>query len=242
MSRTAAAPTTPSRRFRLIPTMSAVCAASERIRRPPPAMKIGGMGALHGCRKPDHLPDLIVPALERGRGPAQQSPEDRHGLQHPLHAGGGRVVGDPALLVIGPQPAGADPDLQPPAGKQIDRRQLLGKDRGMAEVVVQDLGADAEPRGGGRRRCHGGDGTQHSADKVVGEAERPVAELLDPPAGPHELGARRNRREVADRERERSLPEVDGLRGHGAFAHHPQPSSRVGGPGKRAPGRARWGP
>ena len=136
----------------------------------------------------------------------------------------GGSSGMPALLVVDGHPPGADAELEPAVGEQVERRGLVGDDDGVAVVVAEHaaLPTRSVRRRLGRQR-HRGDRCERVVDEVVGHVQRRVAERLGlagglavrrsptPRAAPHPeaelpcrvprrptLPARSSRREPAD--------------------------------------------
>ena len=90
----------------------------------------------------------------------------------------GRIVSDARLLVVAGQPAGAQPELDPALGEEVEGGHLLGQDDRVPVVVVEDQGAHPEVGGG-----LGGDGESDQRAvlivEVVGNEQRRVSEVLD---------------------------------------------------------------
>ena len=106
------------------------------------------------------------------------------------NAHGCLVEGDVGRLVLRAQPACAQAELESTVGQEVERGRLLGEHRGVVVVNAEDAAADAQC---GRRfggHGHSGDGGQRlnrmvrliddlsRSDKVVGQVQRRVAELL----------------------------------------------------------------
>ena len=75
--------------------------------------------------------DRVVAALERERAPAEQPLQHRDRFVEALDARRGRVVHDARLLVVGAHPTGADPELEPPVGQQVEGSHLLRQQHGV---------------------------------------------------------------------------------------------------------------
>jgi hypothetical protein len=85
-------------------------------------------------------------------------------------------------------PARADRDVQPAPGQDVDRGQLLGQERRVAEVVVVDERADSQLRGGRGDPGAAGDRPE-LRDVVIGDDELVVADRYGLARSPRELGA-----------------------------------------------------
>jgi len=85
------------------------------------------MRALDRARPPLQARDRVVPARERHRPASQQALDDGDGFGEPLDPGAGRVEGDAGLVVLLPEPAGAEPQLEAPAREHVDGGGLLGE-------------------------------------------------------------------------------------------------------------------
>ena len=106
-------PPVPARRFTLMLTMSASCAANDSTRRPPPPMMSGGAGLLHRARRqrvPDHLVVLTVEVERAVR--AQQPLDHLDRLLEPIDADSGSVVGHAGGVVVGALPARTEAELE----------------------------------------------------------------------------------------------------------------------------------
>src|SRR5436190_16597921 len=124
--------------------------------------------------------DRVVLALEGELAAGEELLDDRDRLGEPVDPSAGAVVRDARLLVIGDHPAGADAEIEATAGKQVERRRLLGEDHRVAVVVVEDERTNAQRRrrvGGGHQ---GGDRPDLVAE-VVGQVDRGVTHRLDCP-------------------------------------------------------------
>ena len=155
------------------PAQEPGCPTAHQDRRP--ARPVGHRQALE-------VGDRVVLALEAERAVGPQALEHRTVLDHPAHPDPRAVHRDARPLVVGVLPAGAEADLEPTLGDEVDGRQLLGQERRVAEVAVEDEDPDVEGRG------HRGDGRLHGDGavtlvEVVGQEDRRVAELLDLPGG-----------------------------------------------------------
>lgn len=94
-----------------------------------------------------------MPAFEGGGFLGEEEGDHLHPLVeavHPLGDGSQRkTVGIGFQLV----PAGAQPEVQPPAGDDVERRRHVGGHRRVAEMHPVNHAADPEPGGGlGQRR------------------------------------------------------------------------------------------
>ena len=86
--------------------------------------------------------DRVVLALERELLAAEELLDDLNGLLQALDSGRRRVVGNSRLLVVGNQPAGAEAELEPAVGEEVDGGRLLGEHDRMPVVVVEDKRPD----------------------------------------------------------------------------------------------------
>ncbi len=116
--------------------------------------------------------------------------EQVYDLLKALQADAGPVPADAHGPVLRLDPARAEPDLQAPAGQEVEGGQLLGQHR--RQVIVDAEHPAADPDGIGRRggNGHGGDGSEildrvaglrlqgARPEVVIGEVESGIAELL----------------------------------------------------------------
>ena len=109
---------------------------------------------LHRLRFADRVGELVVLAVEGGRGLAQQAVQDLQGLdetvQQPLHRG----QLDAVLLVLVDLPAGADAEGEAAAGDLVDGGRHVGQHGRVPVGVAVDQRADAYT---GHHRAERGD-------------------------------------------------------------------------------------
>ncbi len=182
---TASAVTAPARRFGLIPTMSASRPARRNTRGPPPPMRIGRWLCV-GFGDRLVVGHRVVLAREREGSGAEAAPDHRERLLESLDPHSGPVVREAERGVVGLHPSRADAELGAPAREHVDRRDLLGEDRGVLVVVVEHERADAQRGRRGRGRRHPDHRRELGVDEVVGEVDGGVAELLRPSGQRHE--------------------------------------------------------
>ncbi len=90
----------------------------------------------------------------------------------------GRIVGDARLLVVGGHPSGAQPELDPALGEQVEGGDLLGQHDRVPVVVAEDQRSD--PQGGGGLGRHGqGHQRPELVLEVVGDEQGRVPEVFD---------------------------------------------------------------
>jgi hypothetical protein len=118
-------------------------------------------------------------AVEGDLLPGQQRPQDPDRLGQARDPDGCRVERDACLLVLGPQVAGADAQLEAPVAQQPERGGLPTQQDRMPQVVVGHQGADMQPLGGLGRRS-GRDQRREGVVKVIGEQQRVEPQGLDP--------------------------------------------------------------
>ena len=162
------------------------------------------MRSLDGLRLAVEVGDRVVAAREAERPVGEQPAEDGDRLGHPLDAHAGRVELQADRLVLGFVPAGPDPDVEPAVTDDIERREILGDDGWVAQVVVQHERADAEPFGRDRG------GSEHRDRRklrlqVVVDAEMRVADGFG-------VRACRQRRPIDDLAESRDQLERRGMR------------------------------
>ena len=92
-----------------------------------------------------------MPSGERHLLTREQALENRDGLGEPLHPDGARVEVEASLIVFGFHVAGAHTELEPAIGQEIHGGCLPRDQHGVAEIVVEHVGAD--PEGAGRGGC-----------------------------------------------------------------------------------------
>ena len=77
--------------------------------------------------------------------PSAQAPaEDLHCLDHAIDPHAVALLRDAGLLVVGREPAGADPELDPSARQHVERGDLLGQHHRVLVVVVEHERADPQ--------------------------------------------------------------------------------------------------
>jgi hypothetical protein len=81
------------------------------------------------------------------RRSGQQPLDDAQRFVQPRDPLARRIEGDPGRVVFGLIPAGAQAELEPSAGNQMQARRLVRHDRRMPEVVGQHDGAQPQPGG-----------------------------------------------------------------------------------------------
>jgi hypothetical protein len=87
-----------------------------------------------------------VPTRESDRFAFQQTLDDRRCLRQPFDPGGSPIKGQPGLVIFRLDAAGAQPELQPPIRQEVDRSGFTRDQHGMAQIVVEDVGADPKVR------------------------------------------------------------------------------------------------
>ena len=125
--------------------MSASRAASVSSRRPPPPDEQRRVGLLDGLRQAVVAGDRVVLARHAERSVAEAALEHRHGLGQPRHPDADRVERQPERVVLRPVPAGPDRHLDAPAAQHVERGQVLGEQRRVAQVVVGHERRHAQP-------------------------------------------------------------------------------------------------
>ena len=119
------------------PTMSASRPASVSSRLPPPPMNSGGLRPLDRLRQPVVVRDRVDARPAKQNGPSPKQPfSTATASVEPADARADRVERDPQRLVLRHVPARADRDLDPAAADHVERRQVLGEQRRVAQVVV----------------------------------------------------------------------------------------------------------
>ena len=96
--------------------------------------------------------DLIVLALIGRLVLGEERLDEFDGLDQPAGASAGRVIRNSERVVLQLEPAGAQPEDQPPAADVIDRGRHFGDDRGVAIRIAGHQQADLEPLGLGGER------------------------------------------------------------------------------------------
>ena len=117
---------------------------------------------------------------------AEEALEDDGRLLEPVDPHRRRVEPDAGVLVLLAQPPGAEADLQPALGQDVEGGEFLGQDRRLAEVLRQHGLGDPQGRRGVGHGLTGDQGSE-GADEVIGEPERRVAEGLDRAGGIEQL-------------------------------------------------------
>ena len=120
----------------------------------------------------------IVATGEGERLAREQALDDHDRLGQALDSGASGIEAQPSLVVFGLHVAGAEAELQPAVAQEIQGRRLARDQHGVAEVIVEDHGADAKILrgvGGGDerrdRRQEVGQVIRHGQHRVT-EAER----------------------------------------------------------------------
>jgi hypothetical protein len=126
--------------------------------------------AMHGLDRAGHTLRAVVRPVEVHGPTVQRGLDDPDSLAEPFDPHPTRPERDAGPPVLGAVPAGAQPELEQAVAQQVERRGLLGEDRGVAEVVGEHVAAD--PQAGGRvgGRDHGGH-RRHGQREVVGDQE-----------------------------------------------------------------------
>lgn len=146
----------------------------------------------------------VALTLEGQGGPRQQPLEHAEGFLEPADPNRRGVEGHTGPLVLVPQPAGPDAQLEAAPRQQIERCRLLGQHHRVPIVVVEHQAADPQGPGG-----TGGGHQRHQRRELI-------AERLS-----HEVVAQQQRR-VA--ERFGSVGRVQqSLSAGDRFADHPEP-------------------
>jgi hypothetical protein len=127
--------------------------------------------------RPVQSGDPVMLAREVERALAEQALEHRDVLDHPADAHPRPVHRDARAGIVLDLIPGADADLQPPFGDQVERRQLARQHRRMPEVGGEDGGGDVQDRRRRGRDRHRGDRPVPLVE-VIGREERRVAERL----------------------------------------------------------------
>ena len=133
--------------------------------------------SLHRPRMDLGLAQPIVGTGVRDALAGEQALDQRNGLRQPIDAAARRVVRQAQLAVVGRAPTGAQAQLQPAVGQDVERGRLARHDQWMAEVVGEDVGTDAQAAGHRRRggeRCD----RRELVAQVIRHQQRVVAERL----------------------------------------------------------------
>jgi hypothetical protein len=134
-----------------------------------------------------------VLALEVHFVAAPERLQDAQALLEPRHAHAGRVHRHSPRVVVGPQPTGADADVEPSVAQEIERGELLGEHHRMAVVVAQHVGPDAKGAGGIGHRGQRDQRRKIARTEVVGRGDGGEAASLGGARPFDQLGARRHR-------------------------------------------------
>ena len=222
------------------------CGQLER-RASPAADEERNVRPLDRLRIPVVVGDPVVLAHEREWLGAEAALDHRDRFREPRLADADRIERQADCRVLGLVPAGTDRDVQPTARKHVERCQILGKDRRMAQVVVVHEGADPHPLGQRRDRREIGHGRE-LRDQMVGQDVGRDAQVLGSPSAIPEL-ARGGRIEGIGEEGERLHrdPKPSGLSTGGAVVRlrvprRPPTRAAPGGSAGYEPARLRAGP
>jgi len=98
-----------------------------------------------GRRRVEGIGRAVVLALKGRRAPAEHGEDDLQGLFEPLEAIGEGAELDAEGVVFQREPSGADAELSPPPRDDVERREGLGQDSGVAVGVAGDQ--RAQPNG-----------------------------------------------------------------------------------------------
>jgi hypothetical protein len=110
------------------------------------------MRLLDGERRDPMAGDLIVSAGKGDFLTLKQTFDHAHRLGEPLDANSAGFEAQPGLVVFRFDAAGAEAELQPPVGQQVDRRGLARDQHRVPQIIVQHIRAEPQPsrrRGGG---------------------------------------------------------------------------------------------
>ena len=161
---------------------------------------------------------VVVLAGERERTLAEAALEDRDRLGEPGLADADRVERQADRVVLGLVPAGADRDVEPAVGQDVERRQVLGEDRRVAQVVVVDERRDPERVVAAATVARYGIGRAAASTRWSGRTNVVTPTVLGA-AGPlAELAARSSTSNASARNGRASPGDCD--RGPGCVAHH----------------------
>src|SRR5712691_3551661 len=122
------------------------------------------MRTLDGERLELVLRHVIVLADERHRLTSEQPLDDTHGLCQALDPAPSGVKAYPNLVVFGLHEPRAEAELEAAIGQEIDRRRFPRYQDWVAEIIVEDIGADAE-----MRRCCGSTHQRGQRREEVGQ-------------------------------------------------------------------------
>ena len=193
------------------------------------------MGSLDGAGMDPVSGHSIVATGESEWFPREQPFDDHDRLGQALDSGASRIEAQPSLVVFGLHVPGAEAELQPSVAQEIQGRCLARHQHGVAEVIVEDHGADAKVLrgvgGGGERRDR-----RQEVGQVIRHRQHGVTEALDlarvvRPCGPdpalHMFTPKRNglitRTELARAGRASELLERDLAAPPGPANHTPAP-------------------
>jgi hypothetical protein len=104
----------------------------------------GRMGALDGQRVELVAGNVIVLPDKRDWRACEQPLDDGDRLRQPRHPGACRIEAQPCLGVFGLHVPGAQAELEPAIGQEVDRRGFTCHQHGVAQVVVEHIGANPE--------------------------------------------------------------------------------------------------
>ena len=133
------------------------------------------MRTLDGERLELVLCHVIVVANECHRLPREQPLDDPHRLCQALDPAPSRVKAYPHLVVLRLHEPRAEAELEAALGQEIDRRRFPCDQDRVAEIIVEDIGADAEMRRG-FGRTHQRRERREEVGQVIGHAQHRVAQ------------------------------------------------------------------
>ena len=135
---------------------------------------------LDRSREPLHRLQPVMVAIERERLAREASLDDLECFVEPGDASVRRIERDSKDGIVGLEPAGTHPELDPTTRDLIERGELAGHLHGMPEVVGEHVAADAHRRRRARRSGQRSErpGTVHR--RMITDGQHRVAETLQP--------------------------------------------------------------
>ena len=143
-----------------------------------PVQEWGGityaLGAFDAALPPDWQ---VVPLVKVGSDLAPRAREFLRTLRR-VAPDATPIEAESGLLVFDPHVARAQSQVEPPIRQEIHSRRLPREQDGMAQIVVEHVGADPEAFRRGRGAHDGRDGGQHGG-QVIGYQQRGIAGRFD---------------------------------------------------------------
>jgi hypothetical protein len=125
------------------------------------------------------VPRYVIVLADKCRWLTREQPlDDTYGLCQALDPAPAGVKADPELVVLGLHEPRAEAELEAAIGQQIDRRRFPRYQDRVAEIIVEDIGADAEMRRG-FGSTHQRRQRRETVGQVIGHTQYRIAQRFE---------------------------------------------------------------